>query len=233
MSVDGGPFAPIPAAGITLTGDGAHTLEALGSDGSKATTVVLIDKTPPTIAFAPSTVAYGSHVPAFTCLDSGSGAATCAGTQNGTPVNGGDPLDNVDGRNRSPRRDATDVVGNRVTPTQDVQVVKATPTVTWPTPAPISYGTKLSATQLNATASANGAALPGTFTYTPPAGTVLQPGSQTLSVTFTPTDTAHYTTAAGRRPSRSASRKRASPRARPARSPSRAASPSASRAAES
>ena len=83
VSVDGGPFAPIPATGITLTGDGAHTLKALGSDGSKATTVVLIDKTAPTIAFAPSTVAFGSHVPAFTCLDSGSGAAVCAGTQNG------------------------------------------------------------------------------------------------------------------------------------------------------
>ena len=36
----------------------------------------------------------------------------------------------------------------------------------------------------------------GTFTYTPSAGTVLTAGSgQTLSVSFTPTDTTDYTTA--------------------------------------
>ena len=47
------------------------------------------------------------------------------------------------------------------------------------------------ATQLDATAS-----VPGTFTYTPAAGTVLNAGKgQTLSVTFTPTDTTDYTTA--------------------------------------
>jgi hypothetical protein len=67
---------------------------------------------------------------------------------------------------------------------------KATPTVTWPTPAAISYGTALSATQLNATAST-----PGTFAYSPSVGTVLTVGARTLSVTFTPTDTTDYTTA--------------------------------------
>ena len=43
--------------------------------------------------------------------------------------------------------------------------LKATPTITWATPADITYGTALSATQLNATASA-----PGTFAYTPAPG---------------------------------------------------------------
>src|SRR6266403_295355 len=57
-------------------------------------------------------------------------------------------------------------------------------TITWNPPAPIEYGTALSATQLDATAS-----VPGTFAYMPPAGTVLQAGPQTLAVTFTPTDT--------------------------------------------
>ena len=64
-----------------------------------------------------------------------------------------------------------------------------TPTVTWATPVAIPYGTALTGTQLNAT---TGAA--GTLTYTPPAGTVLNAGTQTLSVTFTPTDTNAYTT---------------------------------------
>lgn len=64
---------------------------------------------------------------------------------------------------------------------------KATPVVTWISPASISYGTALSAIQLNAAAS-----VPGTFIYTPAAGTVVGAGKQTLSVTFTPTDTTDY-----------------------------------------
>ena len=69
------------------------------------------------------------------------------------------------------------------------------PTLTWATPAPIVYGTPLSATQLNAVAtSANGTAVPGTYVYNPPAGTIPNPGPQTLNVTFTPTDTTTYTT---------------------------------------
>jgi hypothetical protein len=75
------------------------------------------------------------------------------------------------------------------TATTSVQLVvnKATPTVTWATPAPIVLGTPLSAAQLNATAN-----VPGTFVYNPAAGTVLGPGSQTLTTTFTPTDTNDY-----------------------------------------
>jgi len=64
------------------------------------------------------------------------------------------------------------------------------PSITWAAPANIVYGTPLSATQLDATDS-----VPGTFTYSPAAGTILGTGQQTLGVTFTPTDTVHYTTA--------------------------------------
>ena len=72
-----------------------------------------------------------------------------------------------------------------------LSVAKASSTITWTAPAGIVYGTALSSTQLNATAS-----VPGTFTYTPAAGTVLHAGSgQTLQATFTPTDTANYATA--------------------------------------
>src|SRR5262249_22043077 len=55
--------------------------------------------------------------------------------------------------------------------------LKLTPTITWNTPSPIVWGNALSSTQLNATAS-----LPGAFTYTPQAGTVLPVGTQILSV---------------------------------------------------
>jgi len=64
---------------------------------------------------------------------------------------------------------------------------KTTPTITWATPTAITYGTALSSTQLNATAS-----VAGTFVYTPAAATILNAGTQTLSVSFTPTDTTHY-----------------------------------------
>ena len=59
--------------------------------------------------------------------------------------------------------------------------------VTWATPAPITAGTPLSSTQLDAVGNTA-----GTYVYTPSAGTVLSPGSTTLSVTFTPTDQVNY-----------------------------------------
>ena len=67
---------------------------------------------------------------------------------------------------------------------------KVTPVITWSNPAAIDYGTALSATQLNAGCSAY-----GTLTYTPPAGTVLPAGTNTLHVDFAPTDTDSYNTA--------------------------------------
>jgi hypothetical protein len=76
------------------------------------------------------------------------------------------------------------------TDTVQLTVNQATPVITWATPSAIVYGTALSGTQLDATAN-----VAGSFVYSPAAGTVLNAGSQTLSVTFTPTDTTDYTTA--------------------------------------
>ena len=67
-----------------------------------------------------------------------------------------------------------------------------TPTVNWTAPAAITYGTALSATQLDATV---GGGVAGTFSYTPALGAVLPAGNQTLSVTFTPSNTTDYGTA--------------------------------------
>ena len=65
----------------------------------------------------------------------------------------------------------------------------ASPTLTWTNPADITYGVALSGTQLNATATYNATNVPGTLTYSAPAGTYLNAGNnQTLSVTFTPAD---------------------------------------------
>jgi hypothetical protein len=70
------------------------------------------------------------------------------------------------------------------------QTTMQTPTIIWPTPAAISYGTALGANQLNATAS-----VPGVFRYSSPTGTILSAGPQTITATFTPTDTANYSAA--------------------------------------
>src|SRR5205814_4207530 len=85
----------------------------------------------------------------------------------------------------------TDTV-NYTTATKAVQLTvgQATPVITWATPAGFYYGTALSNPQLNATAP-----VAGSFTYTPAAGSIPTAGVNTLSVTFTPTDTTDYTTA--------------------------------------
>jgi hypothetical protein len=82
-------------------------------------------------------------------------------------------------------------VGISVGVLYEVKAPKITPIITWNNPLAITYGAALGSTQLNATANA-----PGSFVYTPVAGTKLNAGNnQTLSVNFTPTDTTNYTSA--------------------------------------
>ena len=85
---------------------------------------------------------------------------------------------------------ARDAANNQTTSASVSVTVKTTPTLTWPAPAAIVYGTALGAAQLNATAS-----VPGTFVYAPAGGTVPAAGTRTLTTIFTPTDTANFTTA--------------------------------------
>jgi hypothetical protein len=66
-------------------------------------------------------------------------------------------------------------------------VNRATPIVAWTSPAPILYNTPLSAVQLDASST-----VAGSFSYSPALGTVLAAGVQTLTTTFTPTDTVDY-----------------------------------------
>jgi hypothetical protein len=71
--------------------------------------------------------------------------------------------------------------------TATLVVAQATPVVTWATPAAITYGTALSGAQLDASAN-----VAGMLTYTPAAGAVLNAGTQTLSVLFSPADSTDY-----------------------------------------
>ncbi len=60
--------------------------------------------------------------------------------------------------------------------------------LSWASPARITYGTPLGPVQLNASANA-----PGSFVYNPPAGTILNSGSNhVLTVVFTPNDAVNF-----------------------------------------
>jgi hypothetical protein len=84
--------------------------------------------------------------------------------------------------------DGTDYLTLTITVT--INVLKATPTITWANPANIPYGTPLGAAQLDAIPS-----VPGTFVYNPGFGAVLPAGQgRTLVATFTPADHIDFTT---------------------------------------
>lgn len=74
--------------------------------------------------------------------------------------------------------------------TASITINRADQVIEWGTPAAITYGTALSAAQLNASAN-----VPGSFEYSVAVNTVLNAGTHTLSVTFTPSDANNYNSA--------------------------------------
>jgi hypothetical protein len=187
-----GNFTYSPLAG-TVLGAGQQTLTATftPTDTTDYTTVsasvtLTVNKATPTITWAtPAAITYGAPLSA-TQLNASS---TVAGTFTyspaaGTVLNAGQQTLTA----TFTPSNTTDYT--TATATVTLTVNHATPTITWPTPAAITYGTPLSATQLDATASVS-----GTFTYNPAAGSVPAVGTDTLTVTFTPANTTDYTTA--------------------------------------
>jgi hypothetical protein len=187
-----GTFAYTPAAGTTL-GAGSHTLTATFTptdtadyNSATATTTITVTQATPVITWAaPASIVYGTLLGA-TQLDAttavpGNFAYTPA---SGTVLGAGSHTLTA----TFTPTDATDFA--TATATVTIVVTQATPTITWAAPAPFVYGTPLSATQLDATASTQ-----GSFSYTPAAGTILGAGSHTLSATFTPNDSTDFKTA--------------------------------------
>jgi hypothetical protein len=199
----------VASATTTVLTAGTHTLTAQysgsssynGSTSSAITETVLKATPGVTVSCSPNPTTFGSSTTTCTGQTSAGATGLMSLTYNGTAwgsgnVNGSGAF-SISGLGGSLAGSYTIVAAyagdsnnNGGLGSTTYTINKAMPTVTWPTPAAISYGTALSATQLNATAST-----PGTFIYTPPAGTVLTAGLHTLSVTFTPTDTTDYTTA--------------------------------------
>jgi sugar lactone lactonase YvrE len=189
-----GTFAYSPVAGTVLNAGANQTLSVTftptnATDYTIATQAVQItvNKAQPTITWAtPAAIPYGTALSA-TQLDASAGAV--AGTFVYSP-----PAGTVLNAGANQTLSVTFTPTNTTDYTTAVQTVQITvnkpqPVITWATPTAITYGTALSAAQLNASAGG----IPGTFVYSPPAGTVLNAGAnQTLSVIFTPTNTADY-----------------------------------------
>ncbi len=187
-----GSIAYSPAAGTVLTA-GAQTLtvtltptDTTDYTTAAATVTLTVNKATPPITWAtPAAITYGTALSA-TQLNANS---TVAGSFTYSPVAG--TVLNAGAQPLTVTFTPTDTTDyTTATSTVTLTVNKATPPISWATPAAITYGTALSATQLNASST-----VAGSFAYSPAAGTVLTAGAQTLTVTFTPTDTTDYTTA--------------------------------------
>ena len=188
-----GTFEYSPGLGAVLAA-GEHSLfvvftpeDTLGFSTSQAATLLTVAKATPAIIWpAPDPIACGAAINA-TQLNA---TATVPGSFAYSPA-AGDILEPgvhelsltftpIDTLNYATARVVAPLTITEKLPIQ----------ITWPVPSAISYGTALSATQLNATAS-----VPGTFVYTPSEGHVLARGKYILSASFTPSDSEKYATA--------------------------------------
>ena len=180
-----------PAAGnVPAAGTDTLSVTFTPTDTTDYTTVtktvqIVVSQVTPVITWSnPAGITYGTALSA-TQLNA---TASVPGVLVYTPASGNVPAAGTDTLSVTfTPTDTTDYT--TVTKTVQIVVSQVTPVITWSNPAGITYGTALSATQLNATAS-----VPGVLVYTPAAGNVPAAGTDTLSVTFTPTDTTDYTT---------------------------------------
>ncbi len=170
--------------GVTPINAGTYTVTATLADpnytGAPVTATLTIDRAPATVELSNLSWTYDgtAKVPTATTSPAGLSVGFTYSGNPASPVNAGsyDVLATITDPN---------YVGSG---TGTLVIAKANPTIVWPAPAAITYGTALGAVQLDATANTA-----GSFAYSPAAGTVLNAGpNQTLSVLFTPVDPQNY-----------------------------------------
>jgi hypothetical protein len=137
---------------------------------------------------------YGSSAPSFAPSYSTAPGVGITGTVSCTTVNGGTAISPSLSASGTYALDGSSCSGlSSSDPTYTIAytggfvVTPAVPTIQWAAPAAITYGTALGASQLDASAN-----VPGTFSYSPSAGTVPGPGTDTLTARFSPADAADY-----------------------------------------
>ncbi|AFL86736.1 hypothetical protein Terro_0387 [Terriglobus roseus DSM 18391] len=194
VSYDGAPTPPSAAGSYSVSAlvtDPNYTGSATGSLVISAQTAssITFNVPPHTFGDADFNVSAASNSPGTFTYQLISGPATISGT-----------TVHLTGAGNVTLRASQAASGSysATTKTATTTVARATPIIRWPAPAAVAYATPLGAAQLNATATGiGGAALPGSFTYTPPAGSVaVEVPVQTLHVVFTPSDTGNYNIAA-------------------------------------
>lgn len=191
-----GTFAYTPEAATKLNAGAASlSVTFTPSDSENYQTVtktvtLIIAKAPLTIRAENKFKREGDPMPALTVVYSGfvnpdtaavlDVPVTLSTTANATSLLGNYPI-TVSGASDA-NYAITHVNGNLTITT------RLLPTITWPNPTAITYGTALTAAQLNATAD-----VAGSFSYSPSLGTVLSAGQgRSLSATFLPNDTLNF-----------------------------------------
>ncbi len=191
-----GSFAYTPANGVVLNA-GTNILSVLFTptdtvDYSNASTSVSLVVSPAslTVTTANASRTFGQPNPMFTGTITGvtngdniTGSYSCSATASSPAATYSIVPALADPNDRQTNYTVTLADGT-------LTVVQAPGVVTWSEPAPIIYGTALTSNQLNATAN-----VPGSFAYTPTNDTVLNAGTNILSVLFTPSDTMDYSNA--------------------------------------
>ena len=183
-----GTYMYTPAA-TTVLNAGSQTLSVLFTPAnpnyapSTATVTLQVNQAPTTVVWTtPSAITYGTAL--STAQLNATTNPACVGTYVYTPAVGA--VLNAGSQTLSVQFTPNNTNYAPSTATVTLQVNQAPTTVVWTAPSAITYGTALSTAQLDATTNP---ACAGTYVYTPAATTVLNAGSQTLSVQFTPSNT--------------------------------------------
>jgi hypothetical protein len=206
FDIDGNPAgSPVTlvngSAGFTTTTltAGNHVITAFytsdtsnftNSDNSASPLSQLVTPAPLTVTADNQTKVYGAPLTTLTGTLTGvvnndgiTASFTTTATQTSDVMSGGYAITPVlsDPNNRLSNYVVTSNNGT-------LTITPANQSITWSNPGNNLYGTPLGSAQLDATVSVIGPAPAGTLTYTPSAGTVLNPGSgQVLSVTASAT----------------------------------------------
>jgi hypothetical protein len=191
-----GSFAYTPTNGAVLN-TGTNTLSAIftPSDsvdygGATNTVSVVVSLEPLTVTAASGSRAFGQANPPLTGTiigltngDNITARYSCSATSDSSPGTYPIMVTLVDLGDRQTNYSVNLLDGT-------LTITQADPLVMWTNPVSITYGAPLGSNQLNAAAN-----VPGVFAYNPINGTVLDTGTNALSVIFTPTDTVDYSSA--------------------------------------
>ena len=162
-------YGYVPVTPLTVT------VENTGNQPTGALSVTLTGTNGTSFAITDNNAASGIATPGGTAtFKVGPNSGLAAGTTYEATVN-------VTGSN-----------GISATFTLSFTVTKAAPTVTWPSGLEATYGDTLS--DISLLSFDNSGGTPGVFTWTTPANPVGSVGTRAHNMTFTPTDSASYTT---------------------------------------